>query len=96
MKVKRHTIRPVWPEQRGAGVTVNLAFRLAGRFGNGLELRWQEGEVAHDPLQLPVEGAGLQRGEQGVEFGEVGAQAGFLGLDRFDDGREPLLDFSRW
>ena len=33
----------------------------------------------------PPEGTGLQGGEEGVEFGQVGALAGFLLLNGFDD-----------
>ena len=34
----------------------------------------------------------LQRGEQGLQFGQMGAQPGFLLLDRLDDGGEAALE----
>jgi hypothetical protein len=34
----------------------------------------------------------LEGGEEGVEFGEVGAEAGFLGFDGLDDGGEAVLE----
>jgi hypothetical protein len=44
------------------------------------------------PSQLPVEGPGLQGGEEGVQLREVGAEAGFLGFDGLDDGGEAVLE----
>ena len=37
----------------------------------------------------------LEGGEEGVQFGEVGALRGLLALDGFDDGREFLLE-GKW
>jgi hypothetical protein len=42
--------------------------------------------------KLPAEGAVLEGGEEGVQFGEVGALRGLLALDGFDDGGEFLLE----
>ena len=52
-------------------------------------------EISHSGSELSPEGAGLQRGEEGVEFGEVGALAGLLLLDGFDDGGEAVLEVER-
>jgi hypothetical protein len=46
-------------------------------------------------LQFPAEGAVLEGGEEGVQFGEVGALRGLLALDGFDDGGEFLLEGKR-
>ena len=62
------------------------------------ELLFQEREVGgdfHSGSEVSPEGAGLQGGEEGVEFGEVGALAGFLVFDGFDDGREAKLEVER-
>jgi len=45
--------------------------------------------------EFPAEGAVLEGGEEGVQFGEVGALRGFLALDGFDDGGEFLLEGKR-
>jgi hypothetical protein len=37
----------------------------------------------------------LEGGEEGVQFGEVGALRGLLALDGFDDGGEFLLEGKR-
>ena len=37
----------------------------------------------------------LEGGEEGVQFGEVGALGGLLALDGFDDGGEFLLEGKR-
>ena len=53
------------------------------------ELLFQEREVFrdfHSGSEVSPEGAGLQGGEEGVEFGQVGALAGLLLFDGFDDG----------
>jgi hypothetical protein len=42
--------------------------------------------------KFPAEGAVLEGGEEGVQFGEVGALRGLLALDGFDDGGEFLLE----
>ena len=46
-------------------------------------------------LQFPAKGAMLEGGEEGVQFGEVGALRGLLALDGFDDGGEFLLEGKR-
>ena len=43
-------------------------------------------------LQFPPEGALLQGGEQGVEFGELRAHPCLLRFHLFDDGREAVLE----
>src|SRR4051794_38708421 len=48
------------------------------------------------PLEFTPEGSGLERGEEGVEFGEVGSESPFLPLDCFECSRETLLDLDRW
>ena len=48
------------------------------------------------PSERPAEGAGLQGGEQGVQFGQVGAHSGFLPLDGFEDGGEAVLKGKVW
>jgi len=45
--------------------------------------------------KFPAEGAVLEGGEEGVQFGEVGALRGLLALDGFDDGGEFLLEGKR-
>jgi len=45
--------------------------------------------------KFPAEGAVLEGGEEGVQFGEVGARRGLLALDGFDDGGEFLLEGKR-
>ena len=59
------------------------------------ELLFQEREVGgdfHSGSELSPEGAGLQGGEEGVEFSQVGALAGLLLLDGFDNGGEVVLE----
>ena len=59
------------------------------------ELLLQEREVLrdfHSGSEVSSEGAGLQGGEEGVEFGQVGALAGLLLLDGVDDRREAPLE----
>ena len=69
-------------------VAVDLALGQARALGSEGELVFQEpkvlGDLHHDS-EIAVEGARLQGGEEGVEFGQVGALAGFLMLDGFDD-----------
>ena len=63
------------------------------------ELLFQEREVGgdfHRGLKVSSEGAGLQRGKEGVEFGEVGSLAGLLLLDGLDDGGEVKLKIRGW
>ena len=42
--------------------------------------------------KFPAKGAVLEGGEEGVQFGEVGALRGLLALNGFDDGGEFLLE----
>ena len=59
------------------------------------EFLFQEREVlgdVHSGSDVSPEGAGLQRGEKGVEFSQMGALAGHLLFDRFDDGSETALE----
>ena len=42
--------------------------------------------------KFPAKGAVLEGGEEGVQFGEMGALRGLLALDGFDDGGEFLLE----
>ena len=46
-------------------------------------------------LKVSLEGAGLQGGEEDVEFGEVDTLAGFLSLNGFDYGGEAVLEVER-
>ncbi len=46
--------------------------------------------------KLPVKGSRLQRAEERVQLGEVGAEAGLLALDGFDDGGEVVLEVEGW
>ena len=60
------------------------------------ELLLQEREVLRDfhrDLEVSSEGAGLQGGEEGVEFGQMGALASLLAFDGFGDGGEAVLKF---
>ena len=50
----------------------------------------------HPDLQFSGERARLKGGEQGVEFIQVGAQAGFLLFDGLDDGGEMVLEIRGW
>ncbi len=47
-------------------------------------------------LEFSAKGAVLKDGEEGVQFGEVGALRGLLALDGFDDGGEAALKGNRW
>ena len=63
------------------------------------ELLFQKREVLgdfHSGSEVSPEGAGLQGGEEGVEFGEVGSLAGLLVFDGFDDGGEAMLEVDGW
>jgi len=53
------------------------------------------GVVGARGLKLAAEGAMLQRGEQGVELGEVGAVLGFELVDLGDAGGEGALEIER-
>ena len=62
------------------------------------EFLFQEPEVSgdfHGGSKVSPEGAGLQRGEEGVKFGEVGSLAGLLVFHGFDDGGEAVLEARR-
>lgn len=62
------------------------------------ELLLQKREVLgdfHRNSEVASEGAGLQGGEEGFEFGQVCALEGLLLLDRFDDGGEAVLEVKR-
>ena len=65
-----------------------MAFRPGCGFSDAAELGGQEGEVAHGGLEVSVEGALLERGEQGVQFVQVFFHQRLLSLHRFDDGGE--------
>jgi hypothetical protein len=45
--------------------------------------------------KFPAKGTVLEGGEEGVQFGKVGALRGLLALDGFDDGGEFLLE-GKW
>jgi hypothetical protein len=63
---------------------------LAG-FGSGTT-----GENGREtPSKFPPEGAVLEGGEEGVQFGEVDALRGLLALNGFDDGGEILSEEKR-
>ena len=76
-------------------VAVDVPLGKARALRRVRELLFQEREVCgdlHGGSEVSPEGAGLQGGEEGVEFGEVGALAGFLLFDGFDDGGEAVLE----
>ena len=68
-------------EAGGAGISEDLSFGLAGCTLNRVKQLWQKSKVAHGFSQLPVEGSRLKGGEEGVEFGQVGLDSGFLLLN---------------
>ena len=47
------------------------------------------------PSKFPAEGAVLEGGEEGVQFGEVGTLPGLLPLHGFHDGGETALEGKR-
>lgn len=58
-----------------------------------VELGWQdESHGRSRSLKLSSESARLEGGENGVEFGKMGAEAGFPALDGGDDGGEFVLE----
>ena len=62
------------------------------------EFLFQEREVGgdfHSGSEVSPEGAGLQGGEEGVEFGKVRALLGSLLFNGSDDGGEAKLEFHR-
>ena len=79
-------------------VAVDLALGQARALGSEGKLVLQErevlGDLRHDS-EIAVEGAGLQRCEESVEFGEVGALGGLLLFDGFGDGGEATLEVKR-
>ena len=88
-------------EAGGPRVAVDVALRITRALRRMRELLLQEREVGgdfHERLRgLPAKGTGLQGGEEGVEFGEVGALAGLLAFDGFGDGGEtPSGGRRRW
>ena len=81
-------------EAGGSRVAVDVVLRVACALRRVGELLLQEREVGgdfHCGSEVSAEGAGLQGGEEGVEFGEVSSVAGLLFFDRLDDGREVAL-----
>ena len=79
-------------------VSEDVPLRVTCALRRVRELLFQEREVLgdfHSGSDVSPEGAGLQGGEKGVEFGEVGALAGFLLLNGFDDGGEAVLEVER-
>ena len=59
------------------------------------ELLFQKREVlgdVHSGSEVSPEGAGLQGGEEGVEFGQMGALAILLVFHGFGDGGEAVLE----
>ena len=79
-------------------VAENMPLRVTCALRRVRELLFQEREVLgdfHCGSEVSSEGAGLQGGEEGVEFGHVGALAGLLFFDRFDDGSEAVLFIER-
>ena len=82
-------------EAGGPRVAVDVALRIACALRRMRELLPQEREVGgdfHDGSEVSPEGTGLQGGEKGVEFGQVGALAGLLAFDGFGDGGETILE----
>ena len=76
-------------------VAEDMPFRETRTLRRVRELLFQEREVFrdfHGGSEVSPEGTGLQGGEEGVEFGQVGALAGLLLLDGFDYGREAELE----
>ena len=85
-------------EAGGSRVAVDVVLRMARALRRVRELLLQEREVGgdlHGGSEVSAEGAALQGGEEGVEFGEVGALAGFLSFDGLDDGGEVVLEVDR-
>ena len=80
-------------------VAVHLALGQARALRREGELVFQEREVLgdlHPALEIAVEGAGLQGGEESVQFGHVHALTGLLLLDGLNDGGEAVLEFGWW
>ena len=82
-------------EAGGPRVAVDVALRITRALRRMRELLFQEREVGgdfHRGSEVSPEGAGLQGGEEGVEFGQVGALAGLLAFDGLGDGGETPLE----
>ena len=86
-------------EAGGPRVAVDVVLRKGRALRRMRELLLQEREVGgdlHGGSEVSPEGAGLQRGEEVVELGEVGVLAGLLLFDGFDNGGEPVLEIEWW
>ena len=70
-----------------------MRVNMAGVWRDGGE--GQRGIQGGTALQFPAEGAVLEGGEEGVEFGEVGALPGLLPIHGFHDGGESALEGKR-
>ena len=71
-------------EAGGPRIAVDVALRITCALRRMRELLLQEREVGgdfHSGSEVSPEGTGLQGGEEGVEFGEVGALPSFLLFD---------------
>ena len=82
-------------EARGPRVAVDVVLRIARTLRRVRELLLQEREVGrdfHGGSEIAPEGTGLQGGEEGVEFGQMGELTGPLFLDGFGDICVSLLD----
>ena len=82
-------------EAGGPRVAVDMALCIARALGRVRELLLQEREVGgdlHGASEVPPEGAGLQGGEERVEFGKVGSLASRLSLNGFYDRAETALE----
>ena len=85
-------------EARRSRVAVDVPLRVARALRRMRELLREEREIDgdfHGGSEVSSESARLQGGEEGVEFGLVGAMAGPLLFDRFDDGGEAKLEIER-
>ena len=82
-------------EAGGPRVAVDVVLRIARALRRMRKLLLQEREVGgdfHGGSEFSAEGTGLQGGEEGVEFGEVGTLAGPLLFDGFDDYGKAMLE----
>ena len=80
-------------------VAEDVPLRKARALRRVRELLFQEREVPrdfHSGSEVSTEGAGLQGGEEGVQFGQVRALTGLLLFDGRDDGGEAVLEVERW
>ena len=86
-------------EAGGPRVAVDVALRIACALRCVRELLLQERKVGgdfHGGSEVSLEGTGLQGGEEGVEFGQVGALGGLMLFDGFGDGGEVMLEVEGW